>query len=208
MVGTIEYSSVNTQNWESTKDTGLGSLFDTCANSWDVLFRDCTTNYCGIKLEGLFCVCIHWLKVYFTVTVLTTTTRLFCILAVYINGLCKGLFVSNLWSANVRFNVELTKQTVYDDLQMKLAHTRDDSLTSLLVCLCTEGWILLCKFCQRLAHLALTSFGLWLDRDIDNWLREYHGFQDYRMLLITDGITSCCVLETNSCSDISGINLV
>ena len=91
---------------------------------------------------------------------------------------------------------------------MKLAHTGNNNLTGLLVCLRSEGRIFFCKLCKRLAHLALTSFGLRLDRDIDNRLRELHGFQDYRMLVVTDSIASCCGLETYSGSNISCINLI
>ena len=127
----------------------------------------------------------------FTVTVLSTTTGLLCILAVYINGLGEGLFVSNLRSTYVSFYLELTQQTVYDDLQMQLAHTGDDGLTSLLIGMSTEGRIFFCQLCKSLAHLVLTSFGLRLDCQLDNRFREFHGLQDYRMLLITDGITSC-----------------
>ena len=207
MVGTIVYVSVNAEYRESAEDTCLSSLFDTFAYSRDVLFRDSTADNAGLKLEGFFAVRIHRSEVYLTVTVLTTTTRLFCILAVYIYSLCEGLFVSYLRSTYVSFNVELTKQTVYDNLQMELAHTSDDCLTSLFVCISTEGRILLCQFCKSLAHLVLTSFGLRLDSDVDNRLRELHGLQDYRMLLITDSITCGGELESDRCCDITGVNL-
>ena len=71
-----------------------------------------------------------------------------------------------------------------------------------------EGRILFSKLCQSLTHLALTSLGLRLDRQLDNGLRELHGLQDYRMLLITDGITCCGKLKSYCCSDITGIYLV
>ena len=85
------------------------------------------------------------IEVYFTVTVLTTSTRLFCVLAIHIHSLCEGLLVSNLGSAHIGLYLELTKKTVNDDLKMQLAHTGDDGLASLFVGMNTEGGILLCQ---------------------------------------------------------------
>ena len=104
--------------------------------------------------------------------------------------------------------MELTKQTVYDNLQMQLTHTGNNSLTGFLIGVCTEGRVFFSKLCQSLTHLALSSLGFGLDSKLDNGLRELHGLKDYRMLLITDGITGCGELETNCCCDITGVNLV
>ena len=141
-------------------------------------------------------------------TVLSTTTGLLRVLAVNVNSLCEGLLISNLRSAYVSLYVELTQQTVYDDIQMKLAHTGNDGLACFFVCSDTEGRILLRQLYKSIAHLVLACLGLWLDRDIDNRLRELHGLQDNRMLLITDGIAGGCGLETNSSSNITGIYAV
>ena len=120
----------------------------------------------------------------FTVTILTTTTRLFSIFAVNVNGFCKCFFVCYLRSTNVSFYFEFTKQTVNDDFQMQLTHTSDDGLTSFLIGVCTEGRILLSQFCKGLAQFALACFCLRLDSQLDNRLRELHGLEDNRMLLI------------------------
>jgi hypothetical protein len=141
------------------------------------------------------------------VTILTTTTGLLRILAVHINGLGEGLFVSNLRSTYISLYLEFTQQTVYDDLQMQLAHAGDDGLACLLIGMLTEGRIFFCKLCKSNAHLILTCFGLRLDCQLNNGFREFHGLQDYRMLLITDGITGCSKLKAYCSSDITGINL-
>ena len=57
---------------------------------------------------------------------------------------------------------------------MELTHTCDDCLSGLLISVSTESRILLSKLCQSLTHLALTSLGLRLDRQLDNGLRELH----------------------------------
>ena len=90
---------------------------------------------------------------------------------------------------------------------MQLTHTGDDGLTGFLIGMSTESRIFFCQFCKSFTHLALTGFGLRLDSQLDNGLRELHGLKDYRMLLITDGITGSGELETNCCCDITGVNL-
>ena len=208
MVGTVENVSTYTNNRESAKDTALGSLFDTLANCRDIFLRNRTADNAGLELEQLLAVRIHRLEVNLTVTVLTTSTGLLCVLTVNINSLGDCFLVCNLRCTNVCFNLELTKQTVYDDLQVELTHTSDDGLTSFLIGMSTEGRVFFSKLCQSLAHLALTSLGLRLDCKLDNRLRELHGLKDYRMLLITDCITGSRKLEAYCCSDITGVNLI
>ena len=145
---------------------------------------------------------------YFTVSVLSASAGLSRVLAVHVNSLGKGLLVSNLRSAYVCLYVELTQQTVYNNIQMQLAHTGDDGLSRLLVGTYPEGGILLGQLYQSLAHLVLAGLGLGLDCDIDNRLRELHGLQDYRVLLITDGVTGGGVLKAYCGSDIAGVNLI
>ncbi len=104
--------------------------------------------------------------------------------------------------------MELSQQTVYNNLQMKLAHTRDNGLSCLLVGLCAEGWVFFGQFCQSLTHLSLSSFCLRLNRNINNRLWELHGFQNNRMLFITDSITCCCQLKAYCGGNIARINLI
>ena len=144
----------------------------------------------------------------FTVTILTFTTGLFSILGIDVNTLKECLFVSYLRSTYVSLYLEFTKETVNDDLKVKLTHTRDDCLSCFFVCMNAECRIFLSKFNKCFAHLVLTSFCFRLDSDIDNRLREFHGLKDYREALVTDCITSCCHLETNCCCDVTRVNFV
>src|SRR5699024_7610388 len=202
MVRTVIYVGVYADNRESSQDTCLHSFFDTFAYSRDVFFGNRTADNSRFEFEGLFGIVVHRLEFNFTVTILTTSTGLFCIFAVHISRFCDGLFVCNLRSAYVCFYLELTQQSVYDDFQMKLAHTCDDGLTGLLIGVSTECGVFLCQFCQRLAQFALAGFRLRLDSQFDNRFREFHGFQNNRMLLVTDGITGGGYLESDRCSDI------
>ena len=138
MVRSVVYVSVNTNYRESSKDTRLHSFFNTFTYCRDVFLRNSSSNYSRLELVCLLTVDIHWLEFNFTVSILSTSTRLFCILAVDINWLCDGLFVSNLRCTYVSLNFELTKKSVNDDLKVKLTHTSDDCLTCFLISMSTE----------------------------------------------------------------------
>ena len=141
-------------------------------------------------------------------TILALTTGLTSVLGLLIGLLADGLTVSDLRCANVSLDLELTQQTVNDDLQMELAHTCDDGLTSLFISVGLEGRILFGQLCQRDAHLLIASLGLGLDGNADNGLGELHGLQNDGMILITQSITSGGVLQTDNSSDITCIAAV
>ena len=208
MVGSVIYICVDTNYRESTQDTGFHSLFDTFSYCRDIFLRNSTADNSRFKLVSFLTVCIHRLEFNFTVTVLSTTTRLFCIFAVNVNRFCDSLFVSNLRSTYIGFYFELTKKTVNDDLQMKLTHTGDDRLACFLICMSTECWVFLCKFCKSFTQFALSCFCLRLDSQLDNRIREFHGLQDYRMLLVAECITCSSKFETDSGCNITRVNFI
>ena len=141
-------------------------------------------------------------------TVLALTTRLTSVLGLLVGLLADGLTVSDLRCADVSLDLELTEQTVNDDLQMELAHAGDDGLTSLFVGVGLEGRILFGQLCQRDAHLLVAGLGLRLDGDADNGLGELHGLQNDGMILITQSITGGGVLQTNDSSNITCVAAV
>ena len=104
--------------------------------------------------------------------------------------------------------MELTKKSVYDDIEVELTHAGDDRLASLCIGCNTECGILFSKLCKSLAHLVLTCFGLGLDSDIDNGLRELHRLKDNGISLITESITCCGKLKTYRSGDITRVNLL
>ena len=69
-----------------------------------------------------------------------------------INCFCEGFFVCYLWSTNVSFYFELTKETVNDDLKVKLTHTSDDCLSCFLICMSSECRIFFSQFCKCFRH--------------------------------------------------------
>ena len=122
------------------------------------------------------------------VTVLTFTAGLTRVLGLLIDGFPDGLLVGDLRVADVCLDLEFAKQTVNDDLEVEFAHPGDDRLTRFLVGVGAEGRILLCELGEGDAHLFLTRFGLGLDGDADNRLREDHRFKDDRVLLVAERV--------------------
>ena len=88
---------------------------------------------------------------------------------------------------------------------MQLAHAGDDGLTGLLIGVGTEGGVLLCQLGKTQTHLLLTDLGFRLNGYADNRLREFHGFQNNRVLRVAQGITGGGVLQTHGARDIAGI---
>ena len=208
MVGTVVAVRLDAEHRISAEDTGLHRILDTGVNCRNILLRDGTADRGVDKLVSLLRVGIHRAEDNLAVTVLTGTTGLLLVFAVDVDFLGDGLLVGNLRRTYIGLDLELAEKTVYDDLQMELAHAGDQRLSGLLVGRHAERGILLSKLCQSLAHLVLTCFRLRLDRDFDNGLRELHGLQDYRMILIADRIAGRRDLETYGCRDIAGVHLL
>ena len=120
--------------------------------------------------------------------VLAVAAGLTDVAAFGLRRLADGLAISNLRRADGRLDLELTQQTVNDDLQMELAHAGDDRLAGLLVGVGLEGRILFSQTQQAENHLLLTSLGLRLDGDLNNRLRELHLLKDDLVLVVAQGV--------------------
>ena len=206
MIRTIPQGDLDINNRIASQNAGLHSTLDTVVDSRDVFLRDRAANDGVDELVTL--AGLVGLDLDLNVTVLALTTGLTCVLGLLVGLLADGLTVSNLGCTHVCLNLELTQQTVNDDLQMQLAHTSNDGLTGLFIGVGLEGRILFCQLCQRDAHLLVTSLGLRLDGNADNGLGELHGLQNDGMVLITQSITSGGVLQTDNSSDITCVAAV
>src|SRR6185437_11568726 len=119
-----------------------------------------------------------------------------------------GLTVSDLWAADVRVDVELTRQPVDDDLQVELAHARDQGLARLLVSADAEGRILLGETLQAGAQLVLVALGLRLDRDGDHRLREVHRLEADRCRVRGQRVAGGRALEADRRGDLARHDLL
>ena len=206
MIRAIVQGDLNVNNGVSSQNAGLHCALNTGVNSGDILLGDGAANN-GIDelvtLAGL--VGLH-MNLY--MTILALTAGLTGILGLLIHSLADGLLVGNLRSTDVGLHLELTEQTVNNDLQVQLAHAGDDGLPGFLVGVGPEGGVFFGQLAQSNAHLLLTGLGLGLDSNLDNRLGEDHGLQDDGMVLITEGVAGGGVLHTDSSGDIAGVNHV
>ena len=206
MIRTIPQGDLDINNRIACQNASLHSTLNTVVDSRDVFLRDSAANDSVDELVTL--AGLVGLDLDLNVTVLALTTGLTCVLGLLVGLLADGLTVSNLGCTHVCLNLELTQQTVNDDLQMQLAHTSNDGLAGLFIGVGLEGRVLFGQLCQRDAHLLVTSLGLRLDGNADNGLGELHGLQNDGMILITQSITSGGVLQTDNSSDITCIAAV
>src|SRR6184192_3910578 len=118
-----------------------------------------------------------------------------------------SLPVGHLRLTDVGIEGEFPEHPVDDDLEMQLAHPRDDGLSGLLVGAHLEGGILLGQLGERLAHLLLVDLCPRLDGDADHRLREDDRFQHDRVVLVGQGVAGGGLLEADGGGDVAGVDL-
>ena len=141
-------------------------------------------------------------------TILTTTTRLTNEFTFRFNSFTNSFAISYLRFTYVTFYFEFTVHTVNDDIQVKFAHTGDNSLTCFFISTNFESRIFFCQTSKSCTHFFLVSFCFRFNSNGDNWFREFHGFKNYRILFITKSITSSSIFQAYSCSDVASVNHV
>ena len=115
------------------------------------------------------------------------------------------LAVGDLWLAHLAVDAELTPQAVDDDLQMKLAHPRDDGLVRLLVGVATKGRVFVRQLLEGVGELVEVGFRARLDRDADHRLGKAHPFQDDGLLLVTQRVASVREAQPHERVDVAGV---
>ena len=104
----------------------------------------------------------------------------------------------------VNFHLEFALETVDDDVQVQFTHTGDDGLATLLVGLDGERGIFLCELRKTGRKLVEVLLGLGLYCDTNHGIGELHRFEYDGGAFVGEGITRADVLETNTCTDITG----
>ncbi len=89
---------------------------------------------------------------------------------------------------------------------MKLTHTGDDRLTTLLIGVHLERWILFSQLSKTVVKFGNVSLALRLHGHLNHRIREGHRLEHNRMVLIAERITRADILETYTCADITGID--
>ena len=106
----------------------------------------------------------------------------------------------------VTFYLEFTFQTVNDNIQVKLTHTRNNCLTCLFVCFHSKCRVFFSQFSQTVRQFIHIFLSLRLYSDTDNRFREVHRFEHDRSIFITQSITSVNIFKTYTCTNITSTN--
>lgn len=207
MVRTVEQGDLDVEDREAGDNTGVQGLLDALVDGRDVLLGHDAADDSVDELvaEAL----LHLLELDDGMAVLTATTGLTDELALgLLNVVTSGLAVGNLGLTNVSVNLELTEQTVDDNLEVQLTHAGDDGLAGLVVGGHLEGRVLLGELGQSQGHLVLLGLGLGLDGNVDNGLSELDLLEDDLLALFAQGVTGGGVLEADASDDVAGGSVV
>src|SRR3989338_380406 len=115
-------------------------------------------------------------------SVLTSAAGLPDILALGLNVVFADSFpISNLWLADVGFNGKFTLHTINNYLKVKLAHSGDNRLASLVVQSNAKCWVFFGQSLQGSAHLFLVGLGFGFNSNTYWRFRKGYTLQNYWM---------------------------
>ena len=190
------------------EDPILHGILEALLNCGDILLGHITALNLVNKLEAALEALVDGLDADDDVGELTTATGLLLECLAKLDGLGDSLLVGNLRTALVALYLELTTQTVDDDVEVELTHTRDNGLAGLLVGLHTECGVLLGELLKTNAELIEILLSLGLNRDTDNGIRELHGLKYDRSILRAESVAGADILETYACADIAAADFL
>ena len=176
--------------------TVLHSDLEALLYTRDVLLRHVTTLDNVFELKTTREVSVCRLNANDDVSELTTTTGLFLINLTQLNRSTDSLTVSHLRTTLVTLYLELTFQTVDDDLQVELTHTRDNGLTRLLVGLNGERRVLFGQLSETNTQFVEVCLALRLNGDTDHRCRELDRLQYDRLVLVAQRIARAYILKS------------
>src|SRR5690606_6495326 len=204
VVRTIKQRDLHIHHREACEHTVLELLLDTLIDSRNVFLGNHTAH--DFVDEPVTFAGLPRLHLDPDVTVLTTTTGLTHELAFLLDFGTNGFAVSYLRLTNVRLYLELTLESVNDNVEVKLAHSRNNRLTRLFVRVNTERGVFLRQALQSQTHFLLVCLGLRLHRDRNNRLGEFHTLQNDWTLSGAQGVTRSDVFQTHTGSNIARAN--
>ncbi len=204
MEASVVYLYFKVNHFVAGKEAVLRRALNTLVDCGDIFLGNRTAN--RHILERVTGTGLAGNKVKFAVSVLTFTARLTLVHTFRVASLTERFAVSNLRRANVCFDFEFPQKSVNDNVEVKLAHTRDNRLTRFLVCIRFESGVFFGKLNKRQSHLFLSRFRLRLYGELDNGVGESHLLQNNGVLFVAQRVARSRIFQTNDCADIARIN--
>src|SRR6056297_2093864 len=134
---------------------------------------------------------------------LPRATRLLLVRVGMLDLVGNRLAVGHLRRADVGLDLELAFQAVDQNVEVQLAHALHDRLSRLDVGLDAERGIFRREPLKAGGHLLLVGLRLRLDRDLDDRVREGHGFENDRFLGIAERVAGGRLLEARKRDDVA-----
>ncbi|CAB4807268.1 unannotated protein [freshwater metagenome] len=207
MVVAIKQADLDVHHGETGERTRGHCIGNTVADRRDVFLRNSTTR--NFVCELVTTAGAGGLDGNDDLGVLTCSTSLLLVqVGVAVNDLGDGFTVGNLGLTHCCFYSELSHHAVNEDLEVQLAHARNQGLTSFFIGLNPEGGVFFRERIQSLRHFVLISLGLGLYSNLDNGVRELKGFEYNHVVRITQRVTSACVFQADSGNDVSGVDRI
>src|SRR5438034_1462089 len=206
VVGAVDDGRLDVHHRVAREHARLHRLLHALPDRRDVLARDDAALGAVDELEAA--ARRERLDAQHDVAVLPPPARLPDELRLLLDRLADGLLVGDLRLADVGVDLELAQQAIDDDLQVELAHARDERLPGLGVGRDAEGRILGGELVERAAEALLVGLGLGLDGDRDDGVRELHALEHDRLRLVAEGVAGGRVAEPDRGGDVARVDLL
>ena len=125
-----------------------------------------------------------------------------------LDGLLDRLAIADPRPADVDLQLVVADHPVLEDLQVQLAHARDQRLAGLLVDPEGEGRVLARQRGQGLGQLPLVGRADRLDRHADDRLGELDPLEQDRVRGVAERVAGDRVLEADDADDVAGDRLL
>ena len=186
MERTIYQAHFQSLEGESCKRTIGHGILKSLFHGWNILPGNSTSPYFVYEFKSF--VIIGRTDKEFNIGEFTTATSLLLegFAMLHLGGQC--LFVVHLRCTYVALYLELTLQSIHQDLQVQFTHSVNGGLSAFHITTNLESRIFFSQFAQCYPHLINVSLGLGLNGDPDDSIRKFDGFKDHGFTHRSDGI--------------------
>src|SRR5256886_8624454 len=142
------------------------------------------------------------------VSVLATTTGLLLENLFAEGRLCDRFTISDLRLTDASLDAEFALHTIDDELQVQLAHARNDGLAGFLIRRDIERRIFLSQTTERDPKLVLVGTRLRLHGHANNRRGKLDGFQNDWLVIVTDRVASRNLLHATDSNNLTGARIL
>ncbi len=182
MVGTIKKGNPDITHRITRQDPGFQSFLHALFNGGNILSGDNPSNNFIDEFQTY--TWLSGLNPQKDMTILTPATCLLDVFSFGFGRTADGFPIRHLRFANIRLNFKLAKQTINNDFQMQLSHSRNQSLPGFFITLHMKGRILLSELAKRIPELFKILLGLGFNGQRNHGLGEFDYLEQNMLFLV------------------------